>query len=367
MLRKIVVVTVCSLSLSSANPRSIETEIGINIGMNSTKNDNGYNFENPRVGVTYQNNMYVIMPRVDVEYVKLKDDSANELLKGSINAVYEYENKAYYTVPYALAGVGYEYVMGATENVFESHPFVQAGVGVRVDLDKGYKARIEGKLLQVVGSSNHEGNEAMVTAGLSFPFNYVKPPKKKPVPLPVQKYVAPPPPPAPIIKETSKIIYVNNSNNECSIKISLPDLDRDGIEDSVDQCPATPCNFTVDNYGCPVKARLEIHFETSSANIRDYSMTKIQNFADFLIQHPGSMVKIVGHTDSRGTNVANYTLSYRRAKAVLEELIRLGVSPSRLTSVGKGESMAIASNKTASGRAKNRRIEAELTYPKGRN
>ena len=357
MLKKIVMVNICLLSLTLANAQGIEEEIGINIGMNSTNNDDGYRLENPRVGVTYQNNKYIVMPRVDLEYVNIKNDRANALIKGSVNAIYEYENDTY-TIPYALAGVGYEYVTGSTDGVFESHPFVQAGVGVRVDLDEGYKARVEGKMLQIIGSKNHEGNEAIVTAGLSFPIGYRKPIRKS---MSHKRYIAPPS----TVKPISKIMYVNN--NECSIKISLPDLDRDGIEDRWDQCPATPCNFTVDNYGCPVKATLEIHFETNSASIRDYSMSKIQHFADFLIQHPGSLVKITGHTDSRGTKANNYTLSRRRANAIVHELISFGVSSSRLTAIGKGEAMAIASNKTASGRAKNRRIEAELTYPKGRN
>ena len=363
MLKKIVMVNIYLLSLTWGNAQSMESEIGINIGMNSTNNDDGYKLENPRVGVTYQNNKYVVKPRVDVAYVNIKNDQANALIKGSINGVYEYENDTY-TIPYALAGVGYEYVSGATDGVFESHPFVQAGVGVRIDLDEGYKARLEGKMLQILGSKNHEGNEAIVTAGLSFPLGYTKPvrestPIRKVVP--VQRYSVP----APVVKSVPKIIYANN--NECSIKISLPDLDRDGVEDKVDQCPATPCNFTVDYYGCPIKATLEVHFETNSADIRDYSMSKVQRFADFLIQHPGSLVRIVGHTDSRGTTADNYSLSYRRANVVVNELINLGVSSSRLTAVGKGETMAIASNKTASGRAKNRRIEAELSYPKGRN
>ena len=132
MLKKIVMVNICLLSLTSANAQRIEEEIGINIGMNSTNNEDGYRLENPRVGVTYQNNKYVVMPRVDLEYVNIKNDRANALIKGSVNAVYEYENDTY-TIPYALAGVGYEYVTGSTDDVFESHPFVQAGVGVRVD------------------------------------------------------------------------------------------------------------------------------------------------------------------------------------------------------------------------------------------
>ena len=155
------------------NANRIESEIGINIGLNSTKNEDGNKFQNLRMGVTYQNNKYVVMPRVDLEYVKVKDDYASALLKGSINAVYEYENSDYYTIPYVLGGLGYEYVSNPTEGVFESHLFVQGGAGVRVDLEEGMKARVEGKVLQILGSSG-EGNEAILTVGMSFPLSYEK-------------------------------------------------------------------------------------------------------------------------------------------------------------------------------------------------
>ena len=340
-----------------------ETEIGINIGMNSTKNEKGSKFKNPMLGVTYQNNAYVIMPRVDIEYVSLNKEKADALIKASLNGVYEYENSTNVS-PYVLAGVGYEQVQGEAKDILESHAFVQGGVGLRIDIDKGYKARIEGRFLQVLGGADEE-NEAILTAGLSIPLSYKKEPvavhriRPKPIRPKVVQIVKPI-----VIKQAPKVIYSNN--NECSIKIGLPDLDRDGVENRLDQCPATPCNFSVDNYGCPIKATLKIHFASNSANIRDYSMVKITDFANFLLKNKGSMVKIVGHTDSVGSKSLNRTLSYRRARAVVEVLMHKGVSIARLRSEGKGESEPIASNKTKDGKARNRRIEAILSYPRGR-
>lgn len=341
------------LALTTLGARGIESEIGINIGLNSTKNEGGNRFKNPTVGLTYQNNKYVVMPRVDLEYVKVKNEHASALVKGSINAVYEYENNTY-TIPYALAGVGYEYVSDATTDVFESHPFVQGGAGVRVDLEEGFKARLEGKVLQIIGGTN-EGNEFIVTAGVSMPLSRTK---KKRVIRTVKK-VTP-------VKLRKKVVVVNSNNNECSIKIGQPDIDRDGVTDRLDQCPATPCNFTVDNYGCPVKTTLKINFATNSAQIRQSSKFQVNQFAQYLLKNRGSTVRVIGHTDSRGSSGHNLALSQQRANAIVHALLSLGVSSSRLQALGKGESMPLISNVSAAGRAMNRRIEAELSYVKGR-
>ncbi len=360
--------------------RTPESEIGINIGMNSTKNEDGSKFKNPTVGVSYQDNRYVISPRVDIEYVDLKDEPADGLLKVSVNGVYEYENQSNF-IPYALAGVGYEKVFGERKDILESHAFIHAGAGLRMDIRDGYKARVEGKFLQILGG-NDEENEAIITAGLSIPLSYTKPPT-----IIRRTIIKPPPRPAVIkrievvkqpiiiheranvvkpiiIRERPKVIHSNN--NECSIKISAPDFDRDGIPDRLDQCPNTPCNFSVDGYGCPIKATLKIHFATNSARIRDYSMRKVDEFANFLLKNRGSQVIIIGHTDSVGSAKLNKRLSFKRAKSVVDALVERGVSPSRIHAEGRGESEPIAPNTTEEGKAKNRRIEAVLSYPKRR-
>ncbi len=67
-----------------------------------------------------------------------------------------------------------------------------------------------------------------------------------------------------------------------------------------------------------------------------------------------------GHTDSRGTVERNELLSFKRAQAVKAYLIKVGVSPDRIIAVGRGARMPIATNETAEGRAKNRRVVMTL-------
>jgi len=69
---------------------------------------------------------------------------------------------------------------------------------------------------------------------------------------------------------------------------------------------------------------------------------------------------IGGHTDSVGSAKLNQSLSESRAKAVLDYLVSKGIAADRLSSKGYGEDTPIASNKTRSGRAKNRRVEINL-------
>jgi OOP family OmpA-OmpF porin len=72
------------------------------------------------------------------------------------------------------------------------------------------------------------------------------------------------------------------------------------------------------------------------------------------------MVIATGHTDSVGTERYNQRLSERRANAVKEYLVSKGVPASKITTIGKGESQPVATNKTAEGRQKNRRVDIEF-------
>ena len=72
------------------------------------------------------------------------------------------------------------------------------------------------------------------------------------------------------------------------------------------------------------------------------------------------MVIATGHTDSVGTDAYNQRLSERRAAAVKEYLVSKGIPASKITTIGKGESQPVATNKTAEGRQKNRRVDVEF-------
>jgi OmpA-OmpF porin, OOP family len=73
----------------------------------------------------------------------------------------------------------------------------------------------------------------------------------------------------------------------------------------------------------------------------------------------------VGHTDSVGTDAYNQKLSVRRAEAVKAYLQSKGVEAKRVYTEGKGEKQPVADNKTAAGRAKNRRVEIEVVGTRG--
>jgi OOP family OmpA-OmpF porin len=71
------------------------------------------------------------------------------------------------------------------------------------------------------------------------------------------------------------------------------------------------------------------------------------------------VIVAVGHTDSVGTDAYNQKLSIRRAEAVKKHLVSQGIEAKRIYVEGKGESQPVADNKTAEGRAKNRRVQIE--------
>jgi OOP family OmpA-OmpF porin len=72
------------------------------------------------------------------------------------------------------------------------------------------------------------------------------------------------------------------------------------------------------------------------------------------------MVIATGHTDSIGTDAYNQRLSERRAAAVKDYLVSKGIPAAKITTLGKGESQPVATNKTAEGRQKNRRVDIEF-------
>ncbi|EGR5448635.1 OmpA family protein, partial [Vibrio cholerae] len=101
-------------------------------------------------------------------------------------------------------------------------------------------------------------------------------------------------------------------------------------------------------------------FGIDSVTFSDNFVQSLGEVASVLKAHPKARAVIVGHTDSTGTATYNQMLSERRAQAVLNQLVDLGLNPERLESRGEGESNPIADNNTAAGRAKNRRVEVTI-------
>ena len=101
----------------------------------------------------------------------------------------------------------------------------------------------------------------------------------------------------------------------------------------------------------------DIHFEYGKSELTVDSKRIMDDFYDFLVDHPHMKVSINGHTDNISGAEFNQTLSESRAKAVYDYLVEKGIDKSRLQYKGYGMSKPVASNNTEEGRAKNRRTE----------
>ncbi len=164
------------------------------------------------------------------------------------------------------------------------------------------------------------------------------PPPAPPAPIPVAAPAPPPPPPPPP---------------------PPADSDNDGVLDTIDRCPGTPPGTLVDAVGCPQRGAITlkgVNFEFNSDQLTADSRPILAGVATDLKKFPRLRVEMEGHTDSVGADAYNLGLSQRRADSVRAFLLSEGVPAERVTAKGHGETMPVAPNTTAEGRALNRRV-----------
>lgn len=150
------------------------------------------------------------------------------------------------------------------------------------------------------------------------------------------------------------------ANTEAGVKVDgsgcTLDVDADGVPDSKDSCPTE--KGTAELNGCPDRVadtRQTVHFDFNS----DVLKTTDYEFLDQLsvTLRTETQIEINGHSSEEGTAEYNMQLSEDRAKAVKAYLVNSGVSASKITIKGFGETRPVASNETEEGRQQNRRVE----------
>lgn len=251
----------------------------------------------------------------------------------SLDAVYHFGQPGVGLRPYVSAGFAHQNISNIPPRTGRDHStFANIGTGLKYYFTENFFAKAS-----LDGMYNLDAQEAEWMAGVGVGMNFggsSSKPAAEPAPEPVAEVCA--------------------------------DSDNDGVCDNVDKCPDTPANVTVDANGCPavaevVRVELDVKFDFDKSVVKEESYGDIKNLADFMKQYPQTTTTVEGHTDSVGTDAYNQGLSERRANAVRDVLVnQYGVEGSRVNAVGYGESRPVADNATDSGRAVNRRVEAEV-------
>ena len=145
------------------------------------------------------------------------------------------------------------------------------------------------------------------------------------------------------------------------------DSDGDGVLDSSDRCPDTPKGIKVDEVGCPippvekVTVTLYVGFDLDRTDVKAQYKKDLEKVANLLKAYPKINVELEGHTDSTGTDEYNMNLSTRRAENVKKELVeKFNIDASRISTSGFGESIPLDTNDTEEGRQNNRRVVAQI-------
>jgi outer membrane protein OmpA-like peptidoglycan-associated protein len=146
----------------------------------------------------------------------------------------------------------------------------------------------------------------------------------------------------------------------------IPDSDKDGINDEVDKCPNTP--GIAGNNGCidiqPLleQAASNLKFASGKVILSKKNFAGLDTVVSLLNTYTNVTLLLGGNTDNVGSRKINQPLSEKRAAVVFKYLVKKGISPTRLIKEGFAETKPIADNKTAKGRAKNRRTDLNAKY-----
>jgi outer membrane protein OmpA-like peptidoglycan-associated protein len=172
---------------------------------------------------------------------------------------------------------------------------------------------------------------------------------------------------------------INDADDQCPNEAGSADMagcpnrdsDGDGIGDDLDRCPydAEDLDGDRDEDGCPDEGRVTvekgfiriqdlIYFDTNKVTIQDRSSSLIDEIAKVIAANPQLLrIRIEGHTDDVGSDIANLKLSQGRAESVKAALVARGIDPGRLDAAGFGEMRPKVPNDSEANRAENRRVE----------
>lgn len=298
--------------------------------------------------------------RLTGSYLHLEGEWGTPVNTSETNTINGNLDILYYLVPcesvspYLFAGGGVDYRMltnKATPTIEDNKLSAQynAGFGLEWELCADWKLVTEGSY-HLVGNSEFDGalgigeingKDSYMTAKLGVVYYFSKGEPSKYC----QLYSG---------LSSDKFQQVDYERIEEIVKRYIP---REVVKEVVVEKPTTAAPTATAGEKWIL---VGVNFEFNSAKITPESYPILYDAAKTLLKNPNLNVEIQGYTDNIGSEEYNKKLSQKRADVVKSYLVSKGVSESRLKAVGYGESNPIADNKTAEGRAMNRRIEFKV-------
>lgn len=154
-----------------------------------------------------------------------------------------------------------------------------------------------------------------------------------------------------------EVIKISNYLKELEKKDSLNNI-PEVVEVAKDSIPEdVKPKTTVDDAKSALNYSKTVYFDVNSAKPKNLDL---DGLVTMLKENKKLNVLLVGHTDASGSDNLNLNLSIQRSTAVKKHLVSKGITPSRITVKGEGESKPVADNETEEGKAKNRRVEISL-------
>ncbi|MDD2895358.1 MAG: OmpA family protein [Aliarcobacter sp.] len=241
---------------------------------------------------------------------------------------------------YALAGLGYQDV---THEAFEhkDSAVLNYGLGLRYDIPY-YGISVKSDVRHLIATQN-TSSDVMYTLGLAMPLG--------------KKYSDDIKATVPIVEEEKKEIVATKVEKPL---VSPEDDDQDGVINKLDKCPNTSKGVKVNTDGCVETINLNINFDNNSTEIKKVYNEKLASFAKIMQNNKNLTAVIEAHTDSKGSDSYNQTLSDRRAISVVNALKKYNIDSTRLKAIGYGETQPIATNENEQGKSINRRVTALL-------
>lgn len=134
-------------------------------------------------------------------------------------------------------------------------------------------------------------------------------------------------------------------------------VSRDGTDDGLNNVKSEFKDATRTDEGVRFTLSSDLLFPTNSSYLTDGAKAELDKLSSLLNEDRSKRIRVGGHTDSTGEEGYNQWLSEKRAESVKKYLEDSGVSASRISTEGYGQTEPIADNKTPEGRAKNRRVD----------